>query len=237
MGLGQLIATTNYGGYYHFDNNLNDSSGNSHTLTASASPPTFVASTKFNSKMVRFTGASHQFGSITNNLGWVGTAFTVSFWVKLASEPVAGTNPYMLYQFEDTTSHTSFFSYYYHPSGTTYTLYSFRRNNGGTSANAAYTSTGLGTINWHYIVHVYDGSNIYNYLDGALVAGPSTASGTGSTDLGTSAYIGADSDSSAYWSDCWMSDFICEARGWSASEVQTKYTQYLGRMCPETGPF
>ncbi len=116
---------------------------------------------------------------------YAGGAYSITFWVKINTEPGSGVL-YDLIQLSDvTTSHTQLYLAYYNPAGTP-ELY-FARTRINVADDVATFNVTLGTSVFHHMVFTYDATNIRVYLDGVLVAGPTAASGTGT--LGTGGFV------------------------------------------------
>jgi len=76
---------------------------------------------------------------------------------------------------------------------------------------------------WHHIVGVYDGKNVYIYLDGIL--GPTTGITSGNTNSGTlSLNIGAKNADTGFWNGL-INNVMIYDRGLTAQEIQQLYRE------------
>lgn len=164
-----LKNDANLRAYYRLAN-VNDSSPNGFNLSASGSP-TYVAG-RFGNAVRLATGSD--FVSIANDLGITGGACSISFWMKMESEISAGNSYIQQTDGGLNVGHSILYEY----NAGTRRLY-FRRSRWNVVHEGPTYNVSLGTV-WHHIVYTYDGTNVRGYLDGALVAGPTAASGNGS---------------------------------------------------------
>lgn len=171
--LGELRTQTGLGALYHLEN-VNDSSGNSRTLTNNG---TVTFSTgKFNKGAVFSTTPNFLTGADSWGCTLSTTAYTIGFWLKLNGEIGSG-NCNLVFNISTDNVYT-FMSYEYN--GGTRRL-RFERNVQGSHDDNAYLNTTLGAT-WHYVVMTWDTTNIRGYLDGNLGVTLASASGTaGST--------------------------------------------------------
>ncbi len=166
---------------YHLDGNLSDSSGNGFTLTNVGSTPLNPA--KFGSGADFGTGNATKFLAQYTNIGINGGAVTIAVWVKINAEPALNTQ-YDLISEGGTLSGFEVSNHiWYQDSGGVKSILFTRLRQGIAWDGPTYAIT-LGTTNWYYIVYTYDGTNIRGYVNNALVAGPTAASGTGNNNYG-----------------------------------------------------
>lgn len=137
---------------------------------------------------LEFDGAT-QYVDISGNAGITGGAITLPIWVKLNNEIGAGRWCFILQR--ESTNNTKYAIYYDYNSGTRRLNYQ-RTRFGVADVNSYYTVT-LGTSNWYHIVLTYDNSKVRGYLNGALVAGPTSTTGNGTPGGADYIVIGAES--------------------------------------------
>lgn len=83
------------------------------------------------------------------------------------------------------------------------------------------TSTPLNDDLWHHYVGTFDGTQVRLYIDGSLVAGPTTLGGTqpgGNENL----YIGRRWDSANYWTG-WLDEIAIYSSALSSTQVGNHY--------------
>lgn len=165
-----LAADANLKAYYRLEADGTDSSGNGFTMSPTGSP-TYVAGV-FGNALSLPTSASNL--SIANDLGVGGGVCSLSYWMKQSSEIGVGVGAYI--QQNDAGTVTGY-SIIYEYNGGTRRLY-FRRSKWNVAHQGPYYNVALGT-GWNHFVMTYDGTNVRGYLNGALVAGPTAASGNG----------------------------------------------------------
>ena len=167
---------------------------------------------------------------IMNSLGINGGACTFAFWAKFES---FNTGTAMdLFGQSNTTSKTRFSIRADESAGNVNIL--FRRVKVGTNGTTiTATNANPGTANWHHYAFTYDNTNINGYIDGALVAGPTAASGDGITTATTFFVIATsdDSEGGTFASntlgrhfDGLMDDFIVFNVDIGATRVSNLYT-------------
>ncbi len=131
---------------------------------------------------------SSQYTSISSDLGITGGNISYEFWVNLESSP-AGIGNMGLFHQEDAGTKVAY-NVYLDDLTTEYRLTWGRSRNGLGSDTIMYT-VNMGTGSWHHIAYTYDGTNQRAFVDGALVAGPSAASGDGSAASTDQVIIGS----------------------------------------------
>ena len=207
-----LAADANLKGYWRLEADGSDSSGNGKTLSASGSP-TYGAGVFGNA--VTFPTNTAVL-SIVDDLGVQGGACSISFWVKLASD-IASSAFNFCQQNDGGTVTGNCVSYEYNAG--TRRLY-FRRSKWNVAHQGPYYNVALGT-GWNHIVYTYDGTNVRGYLNGALVAGPTAASGNGSGVLTDSFTLTGAADAVA--GDVSKEDVAFFNRALTAAEVLSLY--------------
>ena len=147
---------------------------------------TFVAA-QFNNGG-NFVRASLQALKNTVNAVSNGNA-TLMGWIKVTVEPDAD---FVRYGFIACLDGTNFVTYSidYQFNGGTPRLRFLRTKNGVADQAALYTIT-LGTTDFYHLAITYDGTNIRGYVNGVLQAGPTAASGNGSSGTVDGIIIGA----------------------------------------------
>ena len=89
----------------------------------------------------------------------------------------------------------------------------------------------LGTTDFFHMAYVYDGTNIYGYVNGALVGGPVAASGDGTGTYGDRFYIGAIEISPYYYA----SEIIDECVVWNVALSAAEVTKVYSGWKPKGG--
>lgn len=168
-----LASDANLKGYYRFEANGNDSSGNGNNLSTVIGSPSYTSGYFGNGAMFD-NGESI---SLANNLGIDNGNFSMSIWVKLTAE-ITGSAFWFIQLNGGDAVDTGMGIQYEYNAGTR-RLY-FDRVKWNVAHQGVYYNISLGTSNWYHIVLTYDGSNLRGYLNGSLVAGPTAASGNGS---------------------------------------------------------
>jgi hypothetical protein len=169
--------------YYRLEN-TNDTKG-SNNLTNNGSV-TFI-SAKFNNGAEGGSANTTKSLTVSSNLSYTGGAYSIAGWAKINTELTTANQQYSLFSVQDGITKTGLQIYYSETGeGSGYFLNFQRTKNYVGADNALYSlSSGLGTADWHLFALTYDGTNLRGYLDGSLVAGPTSASGSGTTQ-GTS---------------------------------------------------
>lgn len=170
LGNTPLGADANLKGYWKLEADGTDSSGLGKTLSPTGSP-SYVAGRLGNALSLP-TSASKL--SIAQDLGVGGGACSIAYWLKQSSEIGSGDGAYI--QQNDAGTVTGYSIQYEYNAGTR-RLY-FRRSKWNVAHQGPYYNVALGTV-WNHLVLTYDGTNVRGYLNGALVAGPTAASGNG----------------------------------------------------------
>ena len=179
-----LAADANLKAYYRLEADGTDSSGNAKTLTATGTPSYSAA--QFGNGVDLDPGATPEDLHIADDLGIQGGAISIVFWVKLASD-IASSAMNFCQQNDGGTVTGNCVSYEYNAG--TRRLF-FRRSKWNVAHQGPTYNVALGT-GWNHIVYTYDGTNVSGYLNGALVAGPTAASGNGSGGLSDSFTLSA----------------------------------------------
>lgn len=167
-----------------------DSSGNGKTLTNNNSVADgtgmFGGAADFGSSN------SSKYLGISDNL--VGTgSFSYSLWIQNTAD-IPNSGDGIGYVSKATSSDKVFYYINYVNRSGVKTLIFARGKNGVASQESTYVID-LGVNVKHNFVFTWDGSYMRGYLDGALVAGPTAASGNGTTALGDYFQIGVEN----YW--------------------------------------
>lgn len=166
-----LAADANLRAYYRLEDDGTDSSGNGLTMSPSGSP-TYVAGYFGNG--VRFP-LNTSYLDVANNMGCTGGVLSISAWLKQETEISSGSVNFVQ---QNSLTNTIGNSISYEYNGGTRRLY-FRRTKWNIAHEGPTYNVALGT-GWNHIVYTYDGTNVRGYVNGALVAGPTAASGNGS---------------------------------------------------------
>jgi len=129
---------------------------------------------------------SNKYLSAASSLGISGT-LSIGHWVYVNTQPSAGEE-----QFISGISFATGDIYYfirYRNDGGTYKL-DFGRDRNGIAATVATRDGQLSSGTWYHVVLTYDGTNLRGYLDNSLVAGPTSATGTGNDGLNDTIFMG-----------------------------------------------
>lgn len=168
-----LASDSNLKGYYRFESDGTDSSGSGNTISTLIGTPTYIPG-YFGNGIMFDNGEAI---SAANNLSIDNGNFSFSFWVKLTVE-ISGS-AFWLVQINGGDAVDTGMGVQYEYNAGTRRLYFDRVKWNVAHQGPTYNIT-LGTSNWYHIAMTYDGSNIRGYVNGALVAGPTAASGNGS---------------------------------------------------------
>ena len=220
---GSLFDETNLLAYYKLED-VNDSGLSGYTLT-NVNTATFVAG-KY-SNCVNLVKTSSQSLSVANNGGIDGGACTISQWVNLTTQPAEGVYFCFFIQNNNTSDVGNII--YYYISGGVNTLW-FLRNKSGVGSQGPTPAYTLTAGAWYNVVYVYDGTNIYGYVNGALVGGPTAATGSGTGTSGNIIAIGADANPGTWHTNGKIDETLLFNRAWSAQEVYNYYQQYKSAM-------
>lgn len=216
-----LLSDGNLQAYYRFNTSAltTDSSSKGITLTNNNTVGE-TSSGKFGYGADFGSSNTNKSFTATSTLGIDGGAISISLWVKLSSELSAGVQRYTFAWQGNDTSKVAYSILYFYNSGTPQLLF-YRSRPGVTTAQADYTVT-LGTSDWRHIVLTYDTTNLKGYVDGQLVAGPTAASGNGSSTASPGLGIGA-SKAGADFCSTLMDDVAIFDRALTADEVLSLY--------------
>jgi len=231
--LGELPARTSMRAYYKLEN-LNDSSGNSRTLTNAGTVP-FNAG-KFN-KCADF-GSSGTNKSLVLNAnpmsGLLVADWTVSCWVKWNNSSTSNTNAAIWHLATRTTSGTG--------AGRTTFSYNVNAGNFELTARTMLTTTDaiatynipVNTTNWYnIIIRKVATTTIEIWVNGVMVA---TNTGVGSDNINVALNnclsIGNRQLTATIQAWALIDEVIIEERLWSASEIRKYYSQGRGILPP-----
>lgn len=221
---GTLPRTANYSGYYPFDGDSSDVSGNGNTLTLAATT-SYVAG-KFGASGLSKTGngsaASH-----TNNIWNNGGAITISIWCKYASTTGNANFCYL----SMSGNKCIYYLVQYVPAINYF--FWLRRPYGGGDQGYSLNPITLSTTTYTYVCATYDGTNMDLFLNGTFypqVAASNTGSAPGFTDR---LVIGNDNNYNQSLNGI-FDEVIIEKRGWSRSEISRYYAMTRGRLCPQS---
>jgi len=212
-------------GWYEFTSgSVADSSGNSNDGTSSG--PT--STTGQIGEALSFDG-SDDYVSVPLNLNSL-SAVSVSAWVKSSTADIsANTGIFSNFQLTDSlelgvSSAEKFYFWAYNDSG------------GQASATADSAST---VTSWHHIVGVFDGTNVYIYVDGSSVdSSPGSLSSNTRSNGGTTYKVGSGGQVAAptYFPGV-IDDVMVYNRALTSSEISVIYNDGLaGGFSDNTGP-
>ncbi len=221
MTLGENWPQTNLAALYHLEN-VNDSSGNSRTLTNNGTV-TFTAA-KFTNGANLGTTNTTKYLSTTNTLGVNGGACTISIWVKMNTEIASATQ---VFASQSNTSNKVLNRIFYdYNAGTRRVV--FRRGKVGTSNDdVSYTLT-MGTTAYYNFVYVYDATNVIGYVNGNPI-GSTAASGNGGSAVTDGFYVGATQDGSLFASAT-IDEVAFYTVALSAQTIRKKYAEQAGKF-------
>lgn len=185
LGSTNLFNDPNLTAYYKLEN-TSDSKG-SNTLTNNAGV-TFTAA-QFNNGANLGTSNTNKSLTVSSALS-VTNACSLTAWIKILTVP--GTNVVYSLVGVSTSANSCVYSLEYADVATTKTIRAtyLRPNVSETNSDASFD---LGSSSFHQLVLTYDATNLRLYIDGALAAGPTAASGTG-TGVGDVFAIGERAD-------------------------------------------
>lgn len=210
-------VSTIYGAlaYYRLEN-VNDSK-NSYTLTNN-NTVTFTTAKYLNGADFGTTNTNKSL-SIVNNFGITNGACTISMWANIRTAIGDGAF-WELAGLENSTS-DNLYGIAYTRSGSTRSVV-FQRYRQGVSSDAVSYNLDLGTNTWYQLAVTYDGTNLRGYLNGALVAGPSSYTGDGTGITANSFAIGNLRGAAAgntYYSSIYADDVGIWNRALSDTEI------------------
>lgn len=231
-----LKNSTNLKAYYRFESGAEttDSSGNSHTLTAIATP-TFSAG-KFG-QGVNYASASSQAHSATQGADFQPTAIlSAGMWFKSSTAAIQG----MFQSYSEAASKVSGWDIHLLADGSFECLLG---NNTGITLNTHYTKvvsgTGYADGNWHHVVLVWNKPTAQLYIDGKYIA----SSGSFNNDLVYSAQTvvrvgcrNTDGSTNLQFFNGSLDDvFLLNGTALSADQIKELYEgRYIGEGMPET---
>lgn len=228
-----MALTDNLVAYWKLDEssgNASDSSGNSKTLTNVNTVS--YSSAKINNGADFGSSNTNKRLSINDDLGIDGGNISISFWVKMNTEISSGF--ITLIQHGGVSSYVNDTVWYDYGGGTRkLSFFRQRQNVNGTKIDYNIT---LGTDNWYHIVYTYDGTNLRGYINGSLVAGPTSASGNGNAGTIDCFNVGALYAYGGYekFSSAKIDEVGVWSRALSSTEVSTLYNSGNGLQYPFT---
>jgi len=215
----------------HLLEGLTDESGNNYTLTNNNGVQ-FVAGL-INNCADFGTANTDKSLSITNDLGIPGTAMTESALIKIRSQITTGV---WMMQNQGDYSTQVYQRYYYDYNAGNYRI-NFNRAPMGVSNQIASYYIQLKLTEWYHIVYVYDGSNIWGFVNNnktSLVASTQNGAGTVHPD-GYS--IGADNQDNVDYASAYIDEAVVWNIALTDTEVANLYAEYEKKMKPTAGFF
>jgi hypothetical protein len=200
--------------YYPLNGNSRDFSGNTNTGTDTAityPQGRFGQAAKFNGSSSKILIGSSDLVPTT-----AGTPITISTWFKANNAQTAG-------KIEQIVNLKDGFIFSYD-----HTSAGFKGAFSYASSGAVFTSTGDLNIKsniWINAICIYNGTNIYLYIDGKL-ASTNTISSSIRLSSGSN-YIGLNSGGAASFFNGLIDEVIIESRAWTAAEVSTYYRKSM----------
>jgi len=227
LGATTFVPTANTKAYYKLEN-VNDSSGNSKTLTNNNSV-SFVSG-KFANAADFGSANSTKYLDIADNLG-LGTynadTWTVSQWINLTTAP-SSTEQQCLFGVNNNSKAQLNITYDAN-SGTP--RFSMTIYNGSTAASATVTKT-ISTGSWHHIVLIKNGTTFAVYYDGALAGSNTYSISDGSPARPNQVSVGRNVFDSANFYKGLIDEIVIESSVWTATQIRKYYSQSLGRFAP-----
>jgi hypothetical protein len=213
-GGGSGDIKTGLKGYWKFDEGsgtvANDSTGNGNTGTLT-NGPTWAAG-KINNALT-FNGSTQYVDAGLRSSLNLSTTGTVSAWVKFSTVPSSW--PGVVCN-EDIDSDKNGYCLYVDSSG----KFDLELSDASSYANIQSPGT-YNDNNWHLIAGTWDGSNLYLYADGAMVAGPVSQTHTPVSTV-FNLEIGTTGNKTNYFNGL-IDDARVYNRALSASDVLTLY--------------
>ncbi len=217
------VPTTGLVGYWPFNGNANDESGNGNNGTVNGA---ILTSDRFS-----ILNSAYFFdGSITSNISVphsnqfdfsINNIQSISLWVKVNSLPAVGAEYYILKKQTGSGTNQIGFNVTYNQS-----LFAYRCRNGSTDNMGGVNSgNGFSVNNWYHIAIVWDNGVGKFYVNGALTNSITISSNIG---LSTSSlFIGGESLDLMNGS---IDDIGIWNRVLTACEVQDLYNSQLGSL-------
>lgn len=211
---GSQAVWTGHKSVYHLETLTADSAVGARTLTNNNT----VASA------VNKIGSGADFGTTNSNKSLtntsatgfdLGSAHTISTWVKIRTEPSSEYE--RMVDLRSTTTNNRYGIIHYHDAGGTKTI----EYNLSSGTVASYSSGALGTTNWHYIVVTSTGSVTQIYFDGSAVGTTGTEGTTGGIADGIA--LGSDTGNTAQWLEAYQDETRIIASQLTADWITTEY--------------
>ena len=120
---------------------------------------------------------TNQRAYVFSNVGVTGGTITLSIWAKLNSEIASDIWCFVLQS--DVGTRVKYAIYYEYNKGSR--RLKFQRTRFGVIDVSSYYTITMGTSDWYHLVLTYDNANVRGYVNGALVAGPTSTTGNGSS--------------------------------------------------------
>jgi hypothetical protein len=166
-----LYSDANLQEYYQLEN-INGKNGN--TLTNNGSVAFNAA--RYGNGADGGSSNTTKYLRLTNKLGFGSGDYSISFWVKINTDPSNSTCD--LIEIVDGTNGVSMEAGYQDSGGVKNVIAYWLR--AGVASNDIVVNTALGTSNFHHIVVVRDSGVLKLYLDGSLIGSIAITAGTGS---------------------------------------------------------
>lgn len=212
-----LYNDANLVAYYKLEN-VNDSKG-SYTLTNNGTV-TFSAG-KFNNAANFGSSNTSKYLTDTTNTGFGNNAQSYSAWINVTTAPATNAEAKIVMRLDNASPYLGFGLTYKDTGGTKY-LTAFRLR-GAVAWDYLNYATTLTTGVWYHVVSVWDGTYLYLYLNGVLVATSGSLSGNGTGNYGYyGTYIGG--YAGAEFFSGLIDDTAIFSRALTASEVKSIYT-------------
>lgn len=185
FGSTSLRNDANLKAYYKLEN-VNDDLGVNNLLNTASVP--FNAA-QFNNGADMGVNNISKFLDSPTSLSISGGALSMTFWIKLQSNPASGSAYATVFQ-GSSTNNVEQNIIYRNNAGTP--RLEFTRTRVGVADDALNYNYTLSTSVFHHLAYTYDGTNLRGYVDGLEVAGsPISSTGNGSSGASDRISIGA----------------------------------------------
>lgn len=223
-----MSLLTNIVEYFKLDESSGNATGSVSSTVLTNNNTVGYAAAKINNGADFGTANTNKYLKYAGNLGINGGDVTLACWMKMRTEistgrqaPIAcggGSNNveyHIRYDYNAGSRRLSF----------------VRDKNGVSEQQSDYTVT-LGTSNWYHVALTYDGTNIRGYVNGSIVAGPTAASGNGSSALSQATTIGSWLDGANYLGSMYVDEAAIYSRALSGTEISQLYASGNGFTYP-----
>lgn len=202
-------------GYYRFNGNSNDASGNGRNGTSTL----VTYPSGLHKNVILYPNTNKRYTTLGQNFNFTSEDFTISFWVNIKSftTSVNGQYPIIFWKGGYNTK-----GYYGQIQPNTIAFFT---NQSG--ANQLSTADGEYNINiWYNITITRQGSTVYIYVNGVNKTSTSTSHINPATS--TDNYIINSYNLNYMMGNTSYDEYIIDQKKWEPSEVKNKYSYYKG---------